>query len=104
MKINFIISDSFLSSNLGNTRLDDCVNCAAGKYCQAGLINPLNCEAGFYCSGGSSVPNPCQAGMNCIPGSVGPIDPNFELETCWDNPALIGTVGGGICIPGNFQK
>ena len=41
--------------------------------------------------------------MNCIPGSVGPIDPNFELETCWDNPALIGTVGGGICIPGNFQ-
>ena len=74
------------------------------KYCQSGIANPENCDAGFYCSGGSNVPNPCQSGMDCTTefGEF-PLDPDsFSLETCWDNPDFIGTVGGGICIPGYY--
>ena len=53
-----------LSSSPGLKKRDDCVNCAAGKYCD-GTSLAIDCAAGYYCSGGSSTATPCQAGMNC---------------------------------------
>ena len=87
----------------GLEKREDCIDCPAGKFCDIDGNVVGDCQAGFYCSGGSSTDTPCQAGMTCDGTNSAPNDPDFQIETCWDNPDVDATAEvGGICIPGYY--
>ena len=72
----------------GNTRLEDCLPCMNGSYCE-GTANtkPTDlCDATFYCPAGqkSKQPFPCTAGHYCPGGSPRPI--LCESGTWQDEP------------------
>ncbi|XP_062816991.1 zonadhesin isoform X2 [Anolis carolinensis] len=63
----------FYSNSTGNTKIEDCLLCPPGYYCDGtGLSSPSGlCAAGFYCSGGSVSSRPMQItskGGQCPPG------------------------------------
>ena len=70
---------------IGNTNLEDCLNCTAGSYCDAEeLTEPTGlCSAGYYCSGAAIAASaetttetggPCTAGHYCLEGTSEPVD------------------------------
>nr|XP_009672374.1 PREDICTED: zonadhesin-like [Struthio camelus australis] len=94
----------YYSNSTGNTRIEDCLLCDAGHFCNGtGLSSPSGlCEAGFYCSGGALSPKPprttvsggpCPPGHYCAVGSsraqpcpAGSYSPSWSMAQCLECP------------------
>ncbi|KAF7241231.1 Signal peptide, CUB and EGF-like domain-containing protein 3 [Varanus komodoensis] len=103
----------FYSNSSGNTKIEDCLLCHAGYFCDGtGLASPSGlCAPGFFCSGGAVSSRPalttsrggqCPPGHYCGMGSVSPqpcpagsYNPSWGLAQCLDCPE------GAYCGPGS---
>lgn len=76
-KIPKLCPQGTFSNNTGNQRVEDCIPCTNGSYCQGtGNTKPTTlCDPGFYCPSGQHSPNPfqCTKGHYCERGSPAPV-------------------------------
>ncbi|XP_026534414.1 neurogenic locus notch homolog protein 4-like [Notechis scutatus] len=114
----------FYSNSTGNTKLEDCLLCRAGYFCDGtGLVSPAGlCDLGFYCSGGAVSPRPdlvtskggrCPPGHYCVMGSdrpqpcpAGKYNPFWGMDQCLDCPegayCDIGSANYTHCPAGHY--
>ncbi|XP_062329421.1 multiple epidermal growth factor-like domains protein 6 [Osmerus eperlanus] len=66
------------SPRAGNTHLDNCSSCPAGRYCRGqGVVQPETCPVGHYCPTGLTLGTefPCPPGtLQAVPGASSPGD------------------------------